>query len=59
VVCGELDTAKAIPQHPSKQILKGRIIGSPFHWALIFGNFTSPMERLMVAQIGTWRDQFL
>jgi hypothetical protein len=35
VLCGESDAAKAemIRQPASKQILKGRLIGSPFHEA--------------------------
>jgi hypothetical protein len=51
VLCGGLDAAKTIPQHASKQILKGRIIGSPFHEALILWNFTSSMGRLINAGI--------
>jgi hypothetical protein len=51
VLCGGLDAAKTIPQHASKQILKGRIIGSPFQQTLIFGNFTSSMERLITGGI--------
>jgi hypothetical protein len=56
VFCGGLDAAKTIPQHASTQILKGRIIGSPFHGALIFCNFTSSMERLITAQLGLGGD---
>src|SRR5271169_2018278 len=36
VLCGEWDAARTetIPQPASKQTLKNRLIGSPFHWAL-------------------------
>jgi hypothetical protein len=36
VLCGELDAARTetIPQPASKQTLKNRLIGSPFHGAL-------------------------
>lgn len=50
MLCGGLDTAKTIPQHASKQILKGRITESPFHRARIFCNVTSSTERRIIAR---------
>jgi hypothetical protein len=42
VLCGGWGAAKTemIPQPASKQILKGRLIASPFHWTSIFCNIT-------------------